>query len=69
MVGMFFKMTGNGDKNTESALRYMFSARREYLEAAYNCIEHKYGDFRGFLIEGLGISEEDIARMRNMYLE
>ena len=69
MVGMFFKMTGNGDKNTESALRYMFSARREYLEAAYNCIENEYGDFRGFLIEGLGISEEDIARIRDMYLE
>jgi protein-tyrosine phosphatase len=62
-------MTGSGDKNTESALRYMFSARREYIEAAFNCIERKYGDFKGFLTEGLGISEEDIARMRNMYLE
>ena len=69
MVGMFFKMAGSGDKNTESALRYMFSARREYLEAAFYCIEHKYGDFRGFLTEGLGLSEEDITRMRNMYLE
>ena len=69
MVGMFFKMTGSGDKNTESALRYMFSARREYLDAAFDCIEHKYGDFRGFLTDGLGVSEEDIARMRKMYLE
>ena len=69
MVGMFFKMTGSGDKGTENALRYMFSARREYLEAAFDCIEHKYGDFKGFLIEGLGLSEEDIARMRDMYLE
>ncbi len=69
MVGMFFKMTGSSDKNTESALRYMFSARREYLEAAFDCIEDKYGDFKGFLTEGLGLSEEDIARMRNMYLE
>ena len=69
MVGMFFKMTGSGDKNTESALRYMFSARREYLDAAFDCIEHKYGDFRGFLTDGLGVSDEDIARMRKMYLE
>jgi len=69
MVGMFFKMTGSGDKNTESALRYMFSARREYLEAAFDCIEHKYGAFKGFLTEGLRLSEEDIARMRKMYLE
>ena len=69
MVGMFFKMTGSGDKGTENALRYMFSARREYLEAAFDCIEHKNGDFKGFLIEGLGLSEEDIARMRDMYLE
>lgn len=69
MVGMFFKLTGSSDKNAESALRYMFSARREYIEAAFNCIERKYGDFKGFLTKGLGISEEDIARMRNMYLE
>ena len=69
MVSMFFKMTGSSDKNTESALRYMFSAKREYLEAAFNCVEHKYGDFKGFLTEGLGISDEDITRMRNMYLE
>ena len=69
MVGMFFKMTGSGTNKTESALRYMFSARREYLEAVFDCIEHKYGDFKGFLTEGLGLSEKDIARMRNMYLE
>ena len=69
MVGMFFRMNGSGDKTTESALRYMFSARSEYLEAAFDCIEHKYGDFKGFLTEGLGVSEEDIAKMRDMYLE
>lgn len=69
MVGMFFKMTGSGDQNTERALRYMFSARREYIDAAYGIIENKYGDFRSFLEEGLGIGEKEIARMRDMYLE
>lgn len=69
MVGMFFKMTGSGDLDTERALRYMFSARREYLTAAFSSIEDKYGDFHGFLIKGLDITEADISRMRDMYLE
>ncbi|MBQ6388708.1 MAG: tyrosine-protein phosphatase [Mogibacterium sp.] len=69
MVGMFFKVTGSGDQNTERALRYMFSARREYIDAAYASIERNYGSFREFLIDGLGLTEEDISKMREMYLE
>lgn len=69
MVGMFFKMTGNGDQNTERALKYMFSARREYIEAAYSSIERNYGSFRAFLTEGLGLTDENIAGMRDKYLE
>ena len=69
MVRMFFRMIGGGGHETERALRYMFSARKEYLDAAYDSIERNYGDFRAFLTEGLGLNEEDITRMRDMYLE
>ena len=62
------KQFGSSDPDTERALRYMFSARREYLEVVFASIENKYGGFKGFLIEGLGLMEEDITRMRYMYL-
>ena len=69
MIGMFFRMTGAADPNTGVALKHMFSARKEYLEAAYDMVEKLYGDFGMFLNEGLGLRDEDILRMREMYLE
>ncbi len=69
MRRMFFKMTGSDSEETELALRYMFSARKEYLDAAYDCIEQQYGGFKGYLTTGLGLDEEDIVHMRELYLE
>jgi protein-tyrosine phosphatase len=69
MVKWFFGMTGKGDEKTEQALRNMFEARREYLEAAYAKVEELYGDFDTFLKEGLGLTESDIQKMRDTYLE
>ena len=68
MIGMFFRMTGAADPNTGVALKHMFSARKEYLEAAYDMVEKLYGDFGMFLNEGLGLRDEDISKMREMYL-
>ena len=61
-------MTGAADPNTGVALKHMFSARKEYLEAAYDMVEKLYGDFGMFLNEGLGLRDEDISKMREMYL-
>ncbi len=69
MVKWFFGMTGKGDEKTEQALRNMFEARREYLEAAYAKVEELYGDFDTFLKEGLGLTESDTQKMRDTYLE
>lgn len=69
MVGMFFKHTGRGDADSERALRYMFSASKDYLDAAYDSIAREFGDFRNYLREGLRLDNEDIRNMRDMYLE
>jgi protein-tyrosine phosphatase len=69
MVKWFFDMTGKGDEKTELALRHMFEARREYLEAAYSKVDELYGSFDAFLKEGLGLKESDILKMREKYLE
>lgn len=69
IVNMFFNMIGSGDEKTEQSLRNMFEARSEYLEAAYAGVEELYGDFKTFLAEGLRLTESDIQKMRDKYLE
>ena len=54
---------------SEQALRNMFEARTDYLNAAYDKAQDIYGDFRGYLIEGLRITDAEIQKMRRMYLE
>lgn len=69
MVNMFFKMIGTGDQKTEQALRNMFEAREEYLDAAYNKAQTIYGNFRSFLTDGLGLENNDFETMKTLYLE
>ena len=59
----------SGSVKTGQALRNMFEARSEYLEAAYARIEELYGDFNVFLTEGLGLKESEIQKMKDKYLE
>lgn len=43
-------------------------ARKEYLDKAYATIEAKYGSVETYLQKGLGLSQEDLERLRNRYL-
>jgi protein-tyrosine phosphatase len=43
--------------------------RPEYLEAAFEAIDEKYGSFEGYLQEGLGIDELTLQRLRSALLE
>ena len=69
MVNMFFNMIGGGDEKTEQALRNMFEARSEYLEAAYAGVEELYGECKTFLEERLRLTESDRQKRRDKYLE
>ena len=69
MIDMFFRMTGGESRLSEPALRNMFEAREEYLEAVYAKADDAYGSFRSFLTEGLKVTEAEIQKMRTMYLE
>ena len=51
------------------ALAMMFGVKEEYLAAAFAAIEEEYGSFENYIEHGLGISAEDIARIREFYLE
>ena len=60
MVNFFFGMIENPDSDTETALRILFGARREFLEAAYAKVEEQYGSFDTYIKYGLHVSDEDM---------
>lgn len=62
-------MGGEITAEAEQALRYMFAAWREYLEAAYTEAETRWGSFDRYIRDGLHITDEERAELRNIYLE
>ena len=60
MVRFFFGDIGAVNSTTETALRNLFGARKEYLEAAYGKVEELYGSFSAFIRDGLHVSDEEI---------
>ena len=50
-------------------LRPLLGVEREYIETAFQTAEEKYGSLEGFIRDGLNISDEDIQKLRNKFLE
>ena len=53
----------------DEALRYLLGAEREYIESWFRGLEDMYGSFGRYAAEGLLLSDDDILRLREMYLE
>lgn len=49
-------------------LRPLLSARREYLEAAYQQVDRSYGGMAGYLRDGLGLRPRERAALRDRML-
>ena len=51
----------------------MFAAltkvHKEYLEAFFATVDAKFGGTEGYLKQGLGLTDEDLARVKELYLE
>ena len=60
---------GIQDNIVDDALRYLFGAEEEYIEAFYAAVDEKYGDFDRFIHEGLKLSDADIELMKSKYTE
>ena len=60
---------GFSSPESEKGLRYMFAAWQEYLEATYEKIGEVYGDFDGYIRDGLEITPEECRKLKEMYLE
>lgn len=50
-------------------IRGFMRADEQYLSAAFHALDAEYGSFENYVREGLGLSDSEIERMRNMYLE
>lgn len=56
-------------KQLEDAIRTLFGAREEFLDALSDAAQKKYGSFEGFLFEGIGITKEEQQMLKSIYLE
>lgn len=50
------------------SLDHLLSARTFFMQAAFDEIDRVYGDTEGFLREGIGLSEDELLRLKMMYL-
>lgn len=50
------------------SLHSLLTARREYIQAAFDELDARYGGTDGFLHEGLGMTDNDLARLRALCL-
>ena len=50
-------------------LRPLLGVEQIYIETAFRAAEDKYGSLENFIRDGLNISDEDIQKLRNKFLE
>lgn len=53
---------------SQEAITTLFSAREDFLNAAKNEAERKYGDMDTYLQKGIGLSKDEIKRLRSILL-
>ncbi len=52
-----------------NGIRGFMRAHPDYLAAAFSTLEAAHGSFENYVRDGLGLSEQDIDRLRQTYLE
>ena len=68
IANFYFGDAGSMESRAEDAFRRLFGASREFLEAAFSKAEEMYGSFRGYIRDGLHISDEEIEAWRDAML-
>ena len=68
MTADFIRTSGMNDPEVSDALRYMFTAQADYLDAAYRAADKRFGSFGGFLRDGLGIGDAEREELCRLYL-
>ena len=63
------KEEGTDSPLADESLRYLFGAEEEYIQRFYSAVEQKYSDMSTYLTEGLGITQDEREKLRDIYLE
>ncbi len=56
-------------KRFADVLKGFMEARTEYLTAAFEALEREHGSFENYVRNGLGLTDQDLERLKHMYLE
>ena len=62
-------LLGGSADSSDEAIDYLFTAKKEYLDTVYEVIDKEYGSFDGYLRQALGLDDEMLNRLRELYLE
>ena len=69
LIGQLMEMLNSTGPQSEHAMRILFGAEPEYLNALYQALEETYGGMDRYLRDILHVSDEDRERLRELYLE
>ncbi|MEL7046804.1 MAG: tyrosine-protein phosphatase, partial [Pseudomonadota bacterium] len=59
----------NGTSMTPEAVWPSLGIRADHLSTFYDSVSASYGSVDGYLRDGLGLTDEDLTRLRDLYLE
>lgn len=66
-IAQVAKATNNNTKAV-NAITAMMDVREVYLNAAFDQIDKDYGSVEGFLEKGLGLTQDDLKKLKSIYL-
>ena len=69
LLGELQKMMNLSDPASETAMRVLFGAEKEYLDTLYQAIDDTFGGMDRYLRDVLQVSDADKEHLRSMYLE
>ena len=55
-------------RKAPQTMEYLFGAKKEFLQSAYEKIDERYGSFEQFVSDGLQISPEERETLKERYL-
>ena len=56
-------------KRFAAAIKGFMEANPIYLSAAFDALDHEHGSFEAYVCNGLGLTDQYIERLKNIYLE
>lgn len=63
------KEASNDNKQAVENITAMMEVRKNYLQTAYDTMEKQYGGVNGYLKKGLGLTNDDLKNLKEIYLK